>query len=1277
MNIMNKKRISVLISVIIALSMLFVCMTTVVAVAVDESAQSGELYAEEITMGYDDGNNHTYRVYFTPDQKFTSFSMELEFPSFVRLEAVTPNYSLGNENGGQMAGSISGGTGVYTFETKDNVLSIALSNTVDITEQTRLFSVEIYAKQDLTQTGDVFVRECTIIDSAENELAVSFNLGSITVNQKEKLGMMGDMDSDNDVDLVDLVTVQRSITALSGNYELTELQRELADINGDDIIDIVDCQLIREYIAGILESLENYGGTNTPVEPENPDDNEPTEYAMSVWYIGESGQFEFSGEYYVPEGQSVVDTLTQIASGYNAEVQGFYYDSSFTEQIPSSYLADKDMEVWVMLAPSDEARTFELKVFLNGEFNRMHTATAGDNILAFVYDCIAVADEVEGVYYDAEKTERVDEVGTVDQDREIHVFTKDYAQENPLYTVTLYANSETGWDYAGQLEVPEGDYLYSSIEKYLGPALVYVSGIYYDSEMNQPVLGEDIINSNIDVYIYSDMGNSELPQTYTVTFYVMNENGEWDILKSDSYHYEYIIWEAIYALEEEGVFVESAYFDQDMRNAVGRDEYVTDNISIYLLTKVETEGYTITLYGNTKDGGFEYIMDIPVAKDADIYATIMGMLSEEAAGYIDGIYYDMGMTQLVPQGALFDGNMSIYLYSSVAGEDIWGGGSSDVNKENMLFFDIRTSDGEFLDGGQVYIMPGDRIIDALRAYLCVYEIEAYYDEGEWIEIDEDTTYDQNRNNGIIVVANKIQLYAYMKSNAGVDHMGVFTGYAFVGEYVDACVFRTISKYGIEFDVMGMYADAEMQNAFTGKETVSQNIDVYVMFQGKIVDENNCYLGVRVFEQKEEGKIPMAGQTFPVAKGDNILESAKAFAENSFGSMYTIIGYYYDEECTVAVGENDEIQQESSTVYVVVKVKDFSGTYPIMDMNEGAMVGTLELGAQSTAKITIGEDEIAGEWNSMMGMFFVYVGDYSQYIFAIQEMPMPNGESTVIAMMALEFNAEKKPNSEEYAPYAGYYTWEEKYVDENGETITETYSITFYANGVYETVQMGMKLRGPYTILTENVIAIDVMGDMQYFTIDVNNNTLEVNNLARFVGERDLYSKEDSIIGRVEINYDGSATAPVDGVQKEGTIKYESGNLYFYYGEYDVLVIYCNNNDEGELINFRLEYSFQGSDYEENSAFDAYVGEYELQMHGDTLNTIEFMSNGTFYMYGDKFMTVLGRYEITDTGLKIYYFDSEDWTQEIVYDEISARYILKDLMMNQNGGMGTTQPEEKQ
>lgn len=212
------------------------------------------------------------------------------------------------------------------------------------------------------------------------------------------------------------------------------------------------------------------------------------------------------------------------------------------------------------------------------------------------------------------------------------------------------------------------------------------------------------------------------------------------------------------------------------------------------------------------------------------------------------------------------------------------------------------------------------------------------------------------------------------------------------------------------------------------------------------------------------------------------------------------------------------------------------------------------------------------------------------------------------------------------------------------------------------------------IVAGKLILVDMMGQTQFFNVDVQNKVMEANELARFQGTHQLYGDENVVLGTVTIGYDGSATAPVNGVQKEGTICYKSGYLYFYYGEYDLLVIdYTREND---VITLRLSYAFQGSDYEENSAFESYVGTYELQMHGDTLNTIQFMSNGTFLMYGDSFMTVLGRYEITETGLTIYYFGSEDWMQEIVYDQASGRYILRDIM-NQNGGMGTTQPEEKQ
>lgn len=69
----------------------------------------------------------------------------------------------------------------------------------------------------------------------------------------EKIGILGDVNNDGDVNIYDVTDLQKYLAQLQ---ILSDFQLELADVNSDGIVDIKEATRIQMYIAGIVTSLE-------------------------------------------------------------------------------------------------------------------------------------------------------------------------------------------------------------------------------------------------------------------------------------------------------------------------------------------------------------------------------------------------------------------------------------------------------------------------------------------------------------------------------------------------------------------------------------------------------------------------------------------------------------------------------------------------------------------------------------------------------------------------------------------------------------------------------------------------------------------------------------------------------------------------------------------------------------------------------------------------------------------------------------------------------------
>jgi|GEM_PF-6178814 len=218
------------------------------------------IYADALTIATSDAEigdaQYFYRV-LTSGEAFSSFAIELAMPDFVDvLEVIlTPELLSVSENA------------VFDSEISGNVICIAFSspyNFSDIPLFEIRFSVNNYAENH----GWVGCHGYQLVNEDVGTPEASLMLGSIVIAPSVT---MGDVDGNGDVNLADLLLIQRSI--VSDHFWLDDQQFRAADIDKNGSVDMLDCQYIQNYLVGRIDDLENIGGTvpDIPVIPGIPD----------------------------------------------------------------------------------------------------------------------------------------------------------------------------------------------------------------------------------------------------------------------------------------------------------------------------------------------------------------------------------------------------------------------------------------------------------------------------------------------------------------------------------------------------------------------------------------------------------------------------------------------------------------------------------------------------------------------------------------------------------------------------------------------------------------------------------------------------------------------------------------------------------------------------------------------------------------------------------------------------------------------------------------------
>ncbi len=226
-------------------------------------AEDSRVYTEEQFITYEAGATYELDVCLSSTVGIASFQMDFHMPDYT--EIVEVRETLGDT--------------LYDVYSEGNKQNFVISGTSGVNKTEGVLFTVVYTltaeSGDATPVADI--HKLTTIDhetlTAKEVTGFGVEFGVIHVEKEDVITrLMGDMDEDGDIDLEDVLIVQRSL--INPNFSLTAGQTQYADINGDGVIDLLDCQYMQMYIVGLLNSLENVGGNGGGNDNGNQGGNE-------------------------------------------------------------------------------------------------------------------------------------------------------------------------------------------------------------------------------------------------------------------------------------------------------------------------------------------------------------------------------------------------------------------------------------------------------------------------------------------------------------------------------------------------------------------------------------------------------------------------------------------------------------------------------------------------------------------------------------------------------------------------------------------------------------------------------------------------------------------------------------------------------------------------------------------------------------------------------------------------------------------------------------------
>ena len=172
--------------------------------------------------------------------EFASYEVHLYLPAFMTFDSVV----CSDENA------------LFTWNYESDILSVACSTTTDRAADS-LFTIYFYLNEDATlesagafeSAGEYFT------NTSYEKLPVVTFYGEISVY--EEMPLKGDVNLDGEITIDDAIALQRILVRLDDAPRYFTDEFYAADVNNDNMLDIIDVQYIQMYLIGEIDSLED------------------------------------------------------------------------------------------------------------------------------------------------------------------------------------------------------------------------------------------------------------------------------------------------------------------------------------------------------------------------------------------------------------------------------------------------------------------------------------------------------------------------------------------------------------------------------------------------------------------------------------------------------------------------------------------------------------------------------------------------------------------------------------------------------------------------------------------------------------------------------------------------------------------------------------------------------------------------------------------------------------------------------------------------------------
>lgn len=249
---------------------------------VGEELEEGVVYicADARSLELDYGNLYCIEFYALCGEgaSFACYQMSFTVPYFLTVEAV--DYK-GNEDE------------VFLCNVDGRNVYVSYSSSTDHTDGA-LFDVYVYLNEDVEDgncgcfslINAIFTRPSASSPDEVEELPYDVRFGEISVYEPSYLPLKGDFNLDGEVTLEDAIGIQATIVGLRGYGSNDAFYA--ADVNRDNMVNILDVQYIRMYLIGAIDSLEDIYSENVAIKVElrilSPYDDTWGAYTVSIVY---------------------------------------------------------------------------------------------------------------------------------------------------------------------------------------------------------------------------------------------------------------------------------------------------------------------------------------------------------------------------------------------------------------------------------------------------------------------------------------------------------------------------------------------------------------------------------------------------------------------------------------------------------------------------------------------------------------------------------------------------------------------------------------------------------------------------------------------------------------------------------------------------------------------------------------------------------------------------------------------------------------------------------